>query len=161
MRPSGSLFATWDAANPARRLLLATAAIAILLAVALLAGGMPLRSAIARAEDDVAHSRLMLDIARERVADNESLARSEHGPYAGDVRSSVERALSRHGIRATPAASGTADGRFPVIIPAASFDAIVAASDMLAAEDGVRVVEATVTSLVDRGAVRAELTFAR
>jgi type II secretory pathway component PulM len=161
MPSSRSFLATWDAASPSRRLLLAAAAIVILLAMALLAGGGPLRSAISRAEADVAQSRLMLEIARERAADIASLSRTERAPYAGDVRSAVERALSQRGIRATPAPAGTSEGRFALVTPAAPFDAIVAAVDALGAEDGVRVVEATITSLIDRGAVRAELTFAR
>ena len=161
MPMSRARFATWDAASPAQRRLLVAAAIVVLLAVALVVGGVPLTSAIARSEVDVARSRMLLDVARERVADNESLARASTPSHAGDVRSAVERAMASQDIRATPVAGRASAGQFAIVIPEAAFDRIVAAIDALALQDGVQVVEATITALVDRGAVRAELTLAR
>jgi type II secretory pathway component PulM len=156
-----SLFATWDAANPSRRVLLAGLAIVVLLAIALPFGAAPLTSTIARAESHVAHSRLMLEIARERVADSESLARASPSVHAGDLRAAVERVLSRHELRATPVAAGSSEGRYAVVIAAGRFDSIVAALDALARDEGVHLLEATMTALVEPGAVRADLTFAR
>ena len=156
-----SLFSTWDAANRSRRVLLAALAVAVLLGISLLLGAAPLSAAIARAESDVARSRLVLMIARERAADSESLARATPQAHAGDLRTAVGRALSRHALSAVPVAAASSEGRVAVVIANGRFDAIVAALDALARDDGVHLVEATLTGLVDPGTVRANLTFGR
>lgn len=156
-----SIFSTWDAANSSRRVLLGTVALVAVLAVALLFGAAPLTSAIARTASDVARGRLMLAIASERVADSQGMAHTSTPPRAGDLRDAVERVLSRYGVQARPAATPTSAGRFAVLVAQARFDALVGAVDTLAREEGAELVEATLTALVDPGAVRAELTFRR
>ena len=155
------LLSTWDAASSSRRVLLVGLASVVALAMALLLGAVPLNSAIARAEVELARTRLVLAIARERVADSESLVRESPTPRAGDVRTAVERVLSRHALQATPVAARTSDDRFTVVIARGRFEARVSALDALSRDEGVRVMEATLTALVDPGAVRAELAFGR
>lgn len=153
--------AAWDAADPARRNWLAVG-VAMLIAVALLLGAAPLTRAIDRATDEVARSRLVLEIARARIAESESLARASAPVYAGDVRAAVERRLAGHALQSTPvAAANTNEGRYAVVVPRGRLDALATALAALSRDDGVRLVEGTITGLVDPGVVRAELTFGR
>ena len=161
MRMPRTLSTTWDAADPARRTLVAALAIVGLAAVALLVAAGPLRAAIGRTDSDVARSRVVLDVARERVGELESLARAAPAPHAGNLRAAVMQALARHGVQATPVDARSSDERLGILIAQARFDAIVAAADELAQRDGVRIVEGTVTALVDPGSARADLTFSR
>jgi type II secretory pathway component PulM len=156
-----SLFAAWDAASASQRLLLAGSVLVSALGIALWLGAAPLTAAIARAEADVARSRLVLEIARERIADSESLARAAPPSRAGEMRAAVDGVLARHGLQSAPVDARSSDGRHTVVIAQARFEALVAALDALAADEGIHVAEATLSALVDPGAVRAELTFAR
>ncbi len=152
----------WHAADPARRSLLATGFVAVVLAAVLAIAWQPLTTAISRARDDVARTRVELAIARERTAETESLLRAAVTPSsAADVRSAVTRVLGEHSLQGAPVESRSADGRFAVVVADARFDAIVNALDALARKEGIRLVEGTVTARVDPGSVRAELTFAR
>ena len=160
MRTPPALLASWDAANASRRRLLA------LLGLVLLTGGLvvatlPLTVVIGRADADVARTRAMLEIARARTADSESLARAAPSLRAGDLRAAVDRILAQQGVRATPVASGTAEGRYAVVVADARFDSVVAAVDALARDEGIHLAEATLTALVTPGSVRADLAFAR
>ena len=161
MRTPRALSTMWDAADPARRTLFAAFAIAALAAVAVLVAAGPLRAAIGHADGDVARSRLLLDVARERVAEMESLARAAPAPRAVNLRAAVMQTLGRHDVQATPVDARSSEERLGILIAQARFDTIVAAADELAQRDGVRVVEGKVTALVDPGSVRAELTFSR
>lgn len=156
-----SFVAFWHAADRPRRVLLATLAAAVVLVAGLLLGAPALHAAIARAEHDVARSRSMLQIARERIAESQGLAQAAAPARAGSVRAAVERVFARHALQANPADGGTAEGRFTAVVARGRFDAIVNALDALARDEGVRLVEGTLTALVDPGAVRAELTFQR
>lgn len=150
----------WHAANPARRSLFVTGAIAVLLAAALAIAWQPFTAALSRAREDVARTRVELAIARERTAETESLVRQAAARTA-DVRSTVTRVLGEHSLQSAPVEARSADGRFAVVVADARFDAIVSALDALARNEGIRLVEGTVTARVDPGSVRAELTFAR
>lgn len=155
-----AFFATWDAASPARRAglgALAAAIVAILLLLAL----QPLTAAIDRAQSDVERSRSMLDVARGRVADSASLARTTPPLHAGDVRAAVDRVMSRHGLRAAPVPADAADSRYAVVVEDARFDALVAALEALMRDEGIHVTAATLAALVEPGRVRADLTFTR
>jgi type II secretory pathway component PulM len=160
MRIAPALLASWDAANASRRRLLALLG-GVLLAGGLLVATLPLTAAIGRADADVARTRAMLEIARARAADSESLARVAPSLRAGDLRAAVDRVLAQQGVRATPVASGTADGRYAVVVADARFDSIVAAVDALARDESIHLAEATLTALVTPGSVRADLAFAR
>jgi len=141
----------------------ATSALAMLalvvLGLALPAG--PLASAIARRQDDVTRSRLLLEVARKHVADSQALLRTSPAPRNGDARASIERVLAQRGLRAAPSSAPPSEGRFAVVIPDAPFDDVVRAIDALARDEALHIVEATFTGLVDAGRVRAELAFAR
>ena len=156
-----TLLAAWDAADPSRRRLQIWLASVLVLGVAMLLVVPPLNSAIARAETELARTRSVLAIARERVADNESLARESPPSRAGTVRSAVDRVLARYALQATPVAERAAEDRFAVVIAHGRFDVLASALYALARDEGVQLTEATLTALVDPGAVRAELTFGR
>jgi type II secretory pathway component PulM len=121
----------------------------------------PLASAIARKQDDVTRTALLLQVARKHVADSQALARTPARPRSDDPRATIERVLARHGLQPTPSASPAVEGRFGVVLADASFDAIVRAIDTLARDEALHVAEARFTALVDAGRVRAELAFAR
>jgi type II secretory pathway component PulM len=157
-----SFIDAWHAAEPARRSLLLTGTVAAVLAVALAIGWQPLTTAIARAREDVARTRVELAIARDRIAETESLVRAASAAAsATDVRSAVTRVFGEHSLLSTPVDARSVDGRFAVVVADARFEAIVNALDVLARTAGIRLVEGTVTARVDPGSVRAELTFAR
>ena len=158
---SRSLVDAWHAADPARKSLLVTGFVAVVLAAVLAIAWQPLTGAIARARDDVARTRVELAIARMRTAETDSLARAASVSSSADIRSVVTRVLGEHSLASAPVDSKSADGRFAVVVADARFDAIVHALDALARDEGIRLVEGTVTARVDPGSVRAELTFAR
>ena len=156
-----SIFATWDAASPPRRALLATIGVLVALALVAFAVLGPLRAAIARGGADVTRARLMLQVARERAADNARLVRATPPPRSGDAREAVERVLARRSLQAAPMAGSTPDQGVAIVIASGRFDAVVGMIDALARDEGVELIAATLTALVDAGAVRAELTFRR
>ena len=152
----------WHAANPERRSLFVMGGITVLLAAALAIAWQPFTAALSRARADVARTRVELAIARERTAETESLVRQAvASSRTADVRSTVTRVLGEHSLPSAPVEAKSADGRFAVVVADARFDAIVNALDALARNEGIRLVEGTVTARVDPGSVRAELTFAR
>ena len=133
---------------------------AVVLTVAIVA--IPLRDAVARAREDLARNRLVLDVARARAAESATLAHASlPSKKTGDARAAIDRVLAAHGLRHAPVGAQAADGTPGIVIEAAPFDALVRALDALARDEGVRVVEATFTARVDPGTVRAELVLAR
>jgi len=155
-----ALFSTWDAAGPSRRAALAIAASALAVA-ALLLVIRPLQAAVDRAHADVVRSQAMLDIAKARIADSESLATAAPAVRAGDWRGAVDGVMARYALRAVPVASTTTEGQYAIVVADAAFDPLVDALDALAHDDGVEIVAATIAARVEPGRVRAELTFAR
>jgi type II secretory pathway component PulM len=152
----------WHAVNPAQRSLFVTGGIAVLLAAALAIAWQPFTAALASARDEVARTRVELAIARERTVETESLVRQAAASLrTADVRSTVTRVLGEHSLQSAPVEARSADGRFAVVVADARFDAVVNALDALARNEGIRLVEGTVTARVEPGSVRAELTFAR
>jgi type II secretory pathway component PulM len=156
-----SLARAWDAQSAARRAAWIALAIfaAAIVTVALIAA--PLSEAIARARADAARQRLVLDIAKARVAENATLARASAPIRTPDMRGAIERVLAREGLAFAPEAAQGADRSVRIVIAEARFDALVRALDALAREDGVRIAEATITARVDPGSVRAELALTR
>ncbi len=121
----------------------------------------PLAAAIAGKQDDVRRSALLLQVARQHVADSQALTRATSPPRSDDPRIAIERVLARHRLHPTTGGSPAAEGRFGVVIADAPFDGIVRVIDTLARDETLHVVEARFTALVDPGRVRAELVFAR
>ena len=134
--------------------------VAITAVILLVLLAMPLADAIARTRDDVARNRVMLDIARHRAAENETLARETPLAHA-DPRSAIDRVLAAEGLRYQPAASQAGDATTNIVIADTDFDALVRALDRLAREDAIHVSEAIVTARVEPGRVRAELALRR
>lgn len=142
----------------ARRRFWLPLAIAVAIIVALLIA-MRLSDAIARAHDEVLRNRLALDIARGRVADGASLVHANVQAKNGDMRAAIDRALSARGLHYSRVDAQAGDGTERVVIDVAPFATLVRAIDDLSREDGVRVIDATLTARVDPGTVRAELAF--
>jgi type II secretory pathway component PulM len=158
MRP---LLASWDALPARQRVLAAIGALIVALGLALFFAAGPLTAAVARAQADVARARLVQQVAHERLMENEGLARASAPSAVRDVRTAAMSVLTRFALHATPADSATQDGRVGIVVSQVQFDTLVAALDALAREDGVHLIEATVTARVEPGAVRAELTLGR
>ena len=157
-----SITTAWDTARPAQRVLFCAfvAVLAVVLGVFYVA--MPLRDAIARAKNDVERNRMVLDIARARANESASLARDSPAAHAGEPAPAIDRVLSRHGLQFVPSGSKSADGGLlSIVIARARFDALVGALEALERDEGIHVVEATLTALVDPGFVRAELSLRR
>lgn len=157
-----SITTTWDAARPAQRVLFAAIVVVLAVVLGVFYVAMPLGEAIARAKSDVARDRRVLDIARARVNENASLARDSAAVHAGEPAPAIDRVLSRQGLQFVASGSKPADpGRLSIVIAQARFDTLVRALEVLAHDEGIQVVEATLTALVDPGFVRAELTLRR
>ena len=151
----------WDAQGAVHRAAwLAVAAFVVVVATVVFVA-LPLAEANARARADVARARLVLDIAKARVAESATLAHASASPRPQDPRAAIERAFAQEGLAYVPGGASGSDGAIRIMIADARFDALVRALDALAREDGVRVAEATITARVDPGAVRAELALTR
>jgi type II secretory pathway component PulM len=133
----------------------------VVIVAALVLVTAPLTEAIARARTDVAQHRLVLDIARSRNAESVTLARTASPPRTEATRTAIDRVLSQERVAYAPADAGSDAEPVRIVIGEARFDVLVRALEMLAREDGVRIVEATLTARVDPGTVRAELALAR
>ena len=161
MRWPRSLTRAFDAAATAQRRPWLAFALVAAIAVAVAIVAIPLRDAIARARDDLARNRLVLAAAHGRAAESVTLAHAGAPAKSGDVQAAIDRVLAAHGLRHAPVTAHASDGAPGIVIEAAPFDALVRALDALARDEGVRVVEATLTARIDPGTVRAELVLAR
>ena len=149
-----------DAMSASQRIALLTLAIVVACAVAALVA-LRLHDAIARSQEDVARERLLVDVARARVAETATLARATAPERSGDVRAAIERVLTTNGLRYGRLDAQRGDDAQRIVIEAAPFDALVRALDELMREDGVRVVDASLAARAAPGTVRAELALAR
>ena len=156
-----SLARAWDAQSAPRRATWIAIAVLAVVVVTVAFVAVPLSEANARARDDVARGRLVLDIAKARVAEGATLARASTPPRSQDPRAAIERVLAQQGLSYAPGSASGTDAAVRIVIADARFDALVRALDALAREDGVRVTEATITARVDPGTVRAELALTR
>jgi type II secretory pathway component PulM len=154
-----SLTRTWDAGRASQRTVAVAIASVVAIAAAMIVVANPLREAIARTREDGARNRVVLDVARARLAENAALTRVAAPVRSPDIRPAVDRALSTQGLRYAVEAQGDAPLR--IVVEATPFDALVRALDTLARDDGVRVVEAIVSARVEPGTVRAELALTR
>ena len=136
----------------------AIAAIAVAAAVRLAA---PLGDSIARARDDVARNRVVLDIARSRSVEAATLGRAQAPVHTGDARAAIDRVLDRERVQHTSAPGDAGGGAVKVVLPQVAFDTLVRSLAALAAEEGVHVVEASIIARVEPGLVRAEIALAR
>ena len=151
----------WHRAGSRERIVIGSIAVVVLAAAAVLWIVLPLQDAVGRAGEDLARERMLLATARHLVAEDAGLARAIAPARAGDAASAIDRVLAQNGLSPLSAAHAGTDGRIDVVVPEASFDALVRALDALSREDGIRVVEATLLARVAPGSVRAELAFVR
>jgi type II secretory pathway component PulM len=158
MRVPSALARIFDASAERRAWLAFAIAVACIVAAFV---ALRLHDANARARDDVARERSLLDVARAHAAETLTLARASAPERSGDIRAAIERVLSANGLRYAGVDGQRGDDALHIVIEAASFDALVRALDQLMREDGVRVVEASLAARVEPGTVRAELALAR
>lgn len=153
--------AAWDRASRRERRIMITGSIIVAIAVVWGFLWQPLLADIERTREE--RLRVGTLLAQTRVAFDEGagLARASPKASAVDPRGAVTRALADRGIRVASAGIDLRDSRVHVVLPDVRFDALVAALDALARDEGLRPVEATLTARVEPGTVRAELTFAR
>jgi type II secretory pathway component PulM len=153
--------AVWDRASRRERRIAIVGATVVVLALAWAIVWQPLRFDIARTQEERARVGALL--AQSRAAFDESVALSRATPKAvsPDPRSAVIRALGDRGIQVAGGSVDVRENRVHLVLPDVRFDTLIAALAALARDDGLRPVEATLTSRVEAGTVRAELTFAR
>src|SRR5437762_1033683 len=149
----------WDRASPReRRLAIAAAAVvAVALAWGLL--WQPLKSDIERTREERTRISTLLALTRMSYDEGAGLVRASPKIVAVNPRDAVARAFADRGLRI--AGIDVRDNRVHVVLPEVRFDALVAALDALARDDGLRPVETSLTARVDPGTLRAELSFAR
>jgi type II secretory pathway component PulM len=82
-------------------------------------------------------------------------------PMGGDSRVAIERVLGERALKGALTSLEVKDNRTTITFAAISFDALVGVLDTLAKTDGLRAVDATLTSRIDPGTVRAEITLTR
>jgi type II secretory pathway component PulM len=147
-----------------RRLAMAATAV-VLLAAAWAWIWQPMQEDMMRLRRDIPRDRAALATARAQIEEIAGLQREKPPAIGGrtdfDPRVAVERVLGERGLKAAVTSLEVKDNRAYVTFAAVSFDALVGALDTLAKTDGLRPVEVTLTSRVDPGTVRAEITLAR
>ena len=158
---SPALAGAWDRASRRERALIALAAAVVAFAVLWLWIWQPMNADIARLERDLPRTQAVLAAARAQSDDLVALQRSSASAKSGDARAAVERVLAERGLRAAAGTLDVQDGRVRLGFPAVRFDALVGLLDALAKSEGLRAVDATLTTRVDAGTVRADVTLAR
>ncbi|MEO8304855.1 MAG: type II secretion system protein GspM [Betaproteobacteria bacterium] len=99
--------------------------------------------------------------ARKMVEESAGLARTSAAPAKADARAGLERVLVQQGLRPAVTQLDWQDGRARVVFAAVGYDALIATLETLQRDERLRVAEATITSRVEPGMVRAEVTLAR
>jgi general secretion pathway protein M len=155
------IVATWDRASRREKRIAALGAIVVAMALGWGLLWQPLRSDIARAQDERSRIGALLTQSRASFDDGAALSRASPKATSVDPRSAVMRALGDRGIPLTANSVEVRDNRVHVVLPDVRFDTLVATLAAIARDDGLRPVEATLTSRIEPGTVRAELTFAR
>lgn len=155
----------WDRWSSRERRLAITAAAVVLLAAAWAGAWRPMQEDTLRARLELQRDRAALVVARAQAAEIVGLQRATQGQTgsqaAGDSRLAVERVLGERGLKASVTSLDVKDGRAQITFAGIGFDALVGMLDALAKSDGFRPVELTLTSRVEPGTVRAEITLAR
>jgi type II secretory pathway component PulM len=161
MRWPRALTRTWDAGRASQRAAWIGLALVATIVVALAVLAVPLRDAIARMRQDVAHHRAVLAVARARAAENLALSRAAAPMARPDPRAAIDRVFTERGLAYVRVDAEAPEGEVRIVMDTAPFDALVHALDTLARDEGIRVADATVTGRVEAGTVRAELALTR
>ncbi len=114
-----------------------------------------------RARRELLLARTALATARAQTDELAGLQRAAASPANADPRIAVERVIGERGMKSSLTSLDAKDNRIQLTFAAIGFDALVGTLDSLAKTDGLRAVEVRLTSRVDPGTVRAEITLAR
>ncbi len=151
----------WQAKSGRERQIILAVAAVIAVAILWLALWLPLQRDLLRARiAAVADHRLVA--SAQRMADEiASLARTAPPPAPTDLQGALERMLTQRGLRTAVTQLDWQDGRARLVMASVSFDSLITTLEALQRQTGLRIVEATLTALVQPGSVRAELVLAR
>jgi type II secretory pathway component PulM len=153
--------AAWDRASLRERRLAIMAMAAVVIALGWALVWQPLKSDVERTREERIRVSTLLALTRASFDEGTGLIRASPQVNAGDPRGAVTRAFADRGLRLPAGGIDMRDDRVHVVLPEVRIDALVAALDALARDDGLRPVEATLTARVEPGTLRAELSFAR
>ena len=151
----------WDRASLRERRLALVAAAMVVIGLGWALLWQPLNSDVERAREERARVNTLLALTRASFDEGAGLVRASPKVNAADPRSAVARAFADRGLRIPAGGIDMRDNRVHIVLPEVRLDALVAALDALARDDGLRPVEASLTARVDPGTLRAELSFAR
>ena len=151
----------WDRWSSRERLLAIAAALVVALAAAWAGVWQPMQEDTSRARRELQRDRAALAVARAQAAEITGLQRTPQGQASSDPRLAVERVVGERALKASLTSLEVKENRAYVTFAAIGFDALVGMLDALAKAEGLRPVELTLTSRVEPGTVRAEITLAR
>jgi len=149
----------WDRASPRERALLRWTSVVVVLAVLYALAWSPLMEDVARTREALARDSATLATLRS-YAEAPAPTRAADAPLL-EPQAALTRALDARGLRGAASQVEAREGRVVTVLPAVSFDGLVALLDDLARNDRLRVLDARVTARVEPGTVRAELTLGR
>jgi type II secretory pathway component PulM len=156
-----ALAAAWDRASLRERRLALVAATAVVIGLGWLLLWQPLKADVERTREERVRVNALLALTRASFDEGAGLVRASPKVNAGDPRGAVARAFADSGLRIPAGGIDMRDNRVHVMLPEVRLDALVAALDTLARDDGLRPVEASLTARVEPGTLRAEFSFAR
>ncbi|MEO6564645.1 MAG: type II secretion system protein GspM [Casimicrobiaceae bacterium] len=151
----------WDGASAREHTLVIVAALAVALAVAWIGMVQPMLVDIARLQRDNPRSYAILAAAQAQAADMAALAGATRPAPGTDAKALLERVIAERGLRAALTSLDQQEGRARVLFNNVRFEALASMLDAVSRSDGLRLVDATLTTRVEPGTVRAELTFVR
>ena len=151
----------WDRLSLRERRLGIAATAVVLLAAAWWLVWQPIQDDTQRVRRELLLARAALATARAQTDELAGLQRAAANPAGADPRVAIERVLGERGLKAALTSVDVKDSRTYLTFAAIGFDALVGALDSLARADGLRVAEAALTSRIDPGTVRAEITLTR
>ena len=152
---------TWDRLSSRERVLATAASVVVLLAALWGLVWQPLQDDTLRARRELLLARTALSSAQAQTAELSGLQRVTPTPASADPRIAIEQVLGERGLKAALTSLEIKDARAYVTFAAIGFDPLVSLLDALARTHGLRAVEVTLTSRVEPGSVRAEITLAR
>ena len=151
----------WERASPRERAMVGAAALVVSAALGWALIWQPMTADIARLQRDNARDHAVLAAARAQAADLVALSRESKSLPGTDTRAAVERVIAERGLRPALSSIDIQDGRVRVLFNSVRFETLAATLDALARADGVRLADAVLTTRVEPGTIRAELTFVR
>lgn len=158
---SPSAASAWERASLRERRLVALAALVVVVAAGWAWLWQPMQSDIARLTRDLPHTKATLAAARAQANALAALAQSTALAKRADPRVTVERILVERNLRPSVASLDVVDGRVHLTFAAVRFDALIGFLGALAKAEGLTAVDAVLTTRVEPGTVRAEVSLAR